>query len=200
MATRPSVLVLGGPNGSGKSTAAVRLLKETLKIVEFVNADEIAKGLSPFNPEGVAIQAGRIMLNRLDELAKRGESFAFESTLASRSFATWIEQLQRDQNYEFRLVYIWLRDPLVNVERVRMRVMSGGHGIPESTIHRRYFRSVRNLFELYIPLANSWEIFDNSDAAEFRLIASGRAKKPAVVIDSEAWGLLRAQHDGAGNE
>ncbi len=200
MESRPSVIVLGGPNGSGKSTAAVRLLHETLRIMEFVNADEIAKGLSPFNPDGVAVQAGRIMLTRLDELAARGESFAFESTLASRSFARWIENLQREKSYFFRLVYVWLRDPLLNMDRVKLRVESGGHNVPASTILRRYYRSVRNLMDLYLPLADAWEIYDNSVSRDFQMVASGNAGSSPIVVDPEAWSLLRSQYDSAGDE
>lgn len=154
----PSVIVLGGPNGSGKSTAAVRLLHDKLTVMEFVNADEIAKGLSPFNPEGVAVQAGRIMLDRIEELSNRGESFAFETTLASRTFASFIKRLQQERGYQFRLVYIWLRSPHLNVGRVALRVESGGHEVPQDTIRRRYFRSVRNLFDLYLPLADEWSV------------------------------------------
>lgn len=200
MEVRPSVIVLGGPNGSGKSTAAVRLLKDELGIVEFVNADEIAKGLSPFNPNGVAIQSGRIMLNRLNELAKGGKSFAFESTLASRSFATWIDRLQKDKGYLFRLVYVWLRDPLLNLDRVRLRVETGGHDIPNDVVIRRYYRSVRNLMELYLSLADVWEIYDNSVSRDIQLVAAGSKGVSPVIIDSEAWLLLRSQHDTARNE
>ncbi|HUQ69555.1 MAG TPA: zeta toxin family protein [Planctomycetaceae bacterium] len=197
--SHPNVVVLGGPNGSGKSTAAVRLLHQTLSIMEFVNADQIARGLSPFNPEGVAVHAGRLMLERIDELSQRNESFAFETTLASRTFATFIKRLQQERGYHFRLVYIWLRDPYLNVDRVALRVESGGHNVPELTIRRRYYRSVRNLFELYLPLADTWEVFDNSHA-DFMPVAAGEAGGKSEVMNSEAWSLLKEAYDSAGNE
>jgi predicted ABC-type ATPase len=200
METQPSVVVLGGPNGSGKSTAAVRLLHNTLSMMEFVNADEIARGLSPFNPEGVAVQAGRLMLERIDELAQRGESFAFETTLASRTIAPLIKKLQQDKSYYFELVYIWLRSPNLNVDRVALRVEAGGHDVPEATIRRRYLRSVRNLFDLYVPLADAWEIYDNSELRDFRLVASGIREKVSEIADADAWSMLRSVYDAAGNE
>jgi predicted ABC-type ATPase len=194
METRPSVVVLGGPNGSGKSTAAVRFLHDTLSIMEFVNADEIARGLSPFNPSGVAVQAGRIMLERMDELAHRGESFAFETTLASRSFAPWLKSLQ-SKGYRFRLFFVWLRTPELNVIRVAQRVALGGHNIPEETIRRRYSRSITNLFDLYLPIADSWEIVDNSGSVECRLVASREPGCEPIIVNPDAWTALRARYD-----
>lgn len=198
--SHPNVVVLGGPNGSGKSTAAVRLLHDTLQIMEFVNADAIAKGLSAFRPEGVAVEAGRIMLNHLKGLAARGESFAFETTLASRSFAPWIQSLRKDHGYRFRLVYVWLRSPDLNVIRVAARVASGGHDVPVETIHRRYLRSVCNLFELYLPLADSWEVFDNSLYGNFTLVASGVAGCETSVAQPQIWSMMRTIYGTAGNE
>jgi len=194
--TQPSVVVLGGPNGSGKSTAAVRFLHDTLSIIEFVNADEIARGLSPFNPSGVAVQAGRIMLERMEELAQHGESFAFETTLASRSFAPWIKRLQ-SKGYRFRLLYVWLRSPELNVIRVAQRVALGGHNIPEETIRRRYSRSVANLFELYLPIADSWEIVDNSGRVECQLVANREPGCEPTIVRPDAWAALKAVYDAA---
>lgn len=198
--SRPSVVVLGGPNGSGKSTAAVRLLHDTLSIMEFVNADEIARGLSPFNPEGVAVHAGRLMLERIDELARNGVSFAFESTLASRTFAPLIKRMQSEKGYRFRLVYIWLRDPDLNVGRVAVRVRAGGHNVDEPTIRRRYNRSIRNLFDLYLPIADEWEIFDNSRSEGFRLVAAGEGNAASGIENVESWNLLRSAYDATGDE
>lgn len=191
----PSVIVLGGPNGSGKSTAAVRLLRDELKVLEFVNADQIAQGLSAFRPEGHALEAGRVMLNQLKRLAESNECFAFESTLASRSFATWLQDLQTTRGYEIRLVYVWLQSVEINIERIATRFALGGHSIPEETIRRRYHRSIQNFFDLYLPLANRWEVYDNSEQTEPRLIASGIKGGDAVVLEQRLWEQLRSYHD-----
>ena len=191
----PSVIVLGGPNGSGKSTAAVRLLRDELRVMEFVNADQIAQGLSAFRPEGHALEAGRIMLGHLQGLANRKESFAFESTLASRSFAPWLKRLQQAQGYEFRLVYVWLPNVELNIERVAVRFALGGHTVPEETIRRRYRRSIQNLFDLYLPLANRWDVFDNTEQSEPQLIASGNLGSEPQIVESTLWTLLRSHHD-----
>jgi len=135
----PNVIVIGGPNGAGKSTIAPLVLSGTLAVTEFVNADVIAQGLSAFQPEREATQAGRIMLRRLDELAAAREDFAFETTLASRTFAPWIRRI-RGQGYQFHLAYVWLPDAELAVTRVGMRVKSGGHYVPDETVRRRYRR------------------------------------------------------------
>ena len=153
--------MLAGPNGAGKSTLAPFLLRDTLGIVEYVNADTLALGLSAFQPEGVAMQAGRIMLKRLHELAAERADFAFESTLASRSYAGWISAL-RDRGYEFHLYFLWLRSVDIAIERVKERVQLGGHDIPEDAIRRRYGRGIRNFFSLYQALATRWSVYDNS--------------------------------------
>lgn len=196
----PSVVVLAGPNGSGKSTAAVRLLHDALGLMEFVNADVIAQGLSAFRPESVALSAGRIMLKRLDELAECRESFALETTLASRSLAPWIRSLKNDKGFCFRLVYIWLRSVDLNISRVASRVLTGGHHVPEETIRRRYHRSVRNLFDLYMPLATTWEVFDNSATGDFRLVAAGSGTTSPAIHDPELWSALRMSYDAAADE
>ncbi len=146
----PQVIVIGGPNGAGKSTIAREVLDRTLGITEFVNADTIAAGLSGFDPNRAAFAAGRIMLARLHELAAARESFAFGSTLASRSFAPWLSGLA-GRGFEILLLYIWLRSPELAVRRVRARVRKGGHLVPEAVVRRRYQRSAANLFELYMP-------------------------------------------------
>jgi predicted ABC-type ATPase len=196
----PSVVVLGGPNGSGKSTAAVRLLHDTLELMEFVNADVIAQGLSAFRPESVAVSAGRIMLQRLDELAESGESFALETTLASRTFAPWIESLKKLRGYRFRLVYIWLQSADLNVSRVASRVKTGGHHVPETTIRRRYYRSIKNLFDLYMPIATTWEVFDNSISGDFQLVATGGEGIATRLYAPDLWSLLRVHYDSARNQ
>ena len=124
----PNLVVIAGPNGSGKSTTAPKLLRDTLQVDEFINADVIAGGLSAFAPEGVAFPAGRIMVRRMHELAKAGADFALESTLSSRSLAPWIAKLQAD-NYVFHLIYLWLSSADLAVQRVAERVRQGGHEV-----------------------------------------------------------------------
>jgi predicted ABC-type ATPase len=144
----PRVVVLAGINGAGKTTVSRELLVSVLKIPTFVNADAIARGLNGLNPEAEAIRAGRIMLQQLDDLAARREDFAFETTLAARTYAGWLESL-RATGYEVRLYYYWLDSPNLAIGRVVSRVQSGGHFVPDDTIRQRYARSVRNFFELY---------------------------------------------------
>jgi len=188
---RPSshVVVLAGPNGSGKSTIAPELLKGALTVKEFVNADTIAQGLSGFAPEGSALEAGKVMIRRLRELAHRGENFAFETTLASRFFAQWLSGL-RAKGYAVHLMFLWLPSVEFAIKRVAERVRMGGHDIPEETIRRRYGAGLRNLFALYQPVCTEWRVFDNSQAAGPRLIARGAGTEPGEVLDSKAWALV----------
>lgn len=180
------IIIIAGPNGAGKSTAAPVILPTTLGITEFVNADTIALGISAFQPEKVALQAGRIMLTRLRELANARVNFAFETTLATRSFAPWIANL-RQNNYRFHLIFLWLNSPELAIERVKERVRLGGHNVPEATIFRRYHAGLRNFFKLYRPLADTWRIYDNSDTSVYRLIAYGRTQFEARIYDRETW-------------
>jgi predicted ABC-type ATPase len=150
----PQVVLIAGPNGAGKTSLAPFLLRDRFSEFTFINADTIASGLSAFAPETVAIEAGRIMLSRLRELSERKESFAFESTLAARSYASWLKRL-RLQGYEVHLIFVWLRSIDLAIERVAERVRRGGHAIPLQEIRRRFQRGIDNLFELYIPLADA---------------------------------------------
>ena len=152
--TRPYVIVVAGPNGAGKSTAAPRLLRDALEVTEFVNADAIAAGMSAFRPESVAIAAGRIMLRRMRALAAARENFAFETTLASRSFAAWLPKLQGG-GYRLHLLFLWLRSPELAVSRVAGRVRLGGHDVAEAVVRRRYRAGLQNLFHLYLPAATA---------------------------------------------
>jgi predicted ABC-type ATPase len=198
MSGNPSVIVLAGPNGAGKSTLAPALLHGNLGVTEFVNADVIARGLSAFDPDRVALQAGRIMLERLRELAGRHQTFAFETTLAGRSFAAWIAQLI-DAGYRFRLIFIWLQDAEMALQRVRDRVLFGGHDVPPETIRRRYAAGLRNFLELYRQLADSWRFYDNSVGQQMRLIAVGRRTIVRQVFDAETWNRITATPSEAQN-
>jgi len=175
----PHVIVIAGSNGSGKSTAAPALLQDTIQIKDFVNADVIAQGLSAFQPENAAIQAGRIMLDRIKSLANENTNFAFETTLASRTFAGWIKKL-KENGYQFHLIFLWLRDINLAISRVTDRIKMGGHSVPEETIRRRYKAGLSNFFNLYQPIADSWKLYDNSDANQLTLIATQTQNKISI--------------------
>lgn len=157
----PTLYIIAGPNGAGKTTASMAVFPSVLDCHQFVNADEIAKGLSPLAPESVAVQAGRIMLWRIDELLSRNETFAIETTLATRSYVGLVNKAHK-LGYKACLIYIWLSTPKQALARVAERVAEGGHGIPDDVIVRRYFAGIRNLFNLYMPIVDEWLIADNS--------------------------------------
>jgi len=188
--SHPSVIILAGPNGAGKSTAAPTLLQGKLAVTEFVNADVIAQGLSGFNPDAVSLAAGRIMLRRLHELGKERASFAFETTLASRTFAPWLTRLMQT-GYHFHLVYLWLPSVELAVARVADRVRMGGHDVPEVTVRRRYRSGLRNFFRIYQPITTSWRVYDNSSAPRMRLLAAGRGNTESVVKQIDHWNQIK---------
>ena len=183
---RPLVIVIAGPNGAGKSTTAPSLLRDALQVSEFVNADAIAGGLSAFRPDSVAIPAGRAMLERMQHLAEARADFAFETTLASRSLAPWLARLKR-RGYHVHVLFLWLESADLAVDRVAARVRVGGHDVPEGTVRRRYERGLRNLFHLYLPLTDSWQVFDNSRLGPPRLVASGREEWAERVANASQW-------------
>ncbi len=178
------MVVIAGPNGSGKTTLAPALLRDFLGVREFVNADTIALGLSGFEAEGSAIAAGRILLRRIEELARLGVDFSFETTLASRSLARWLGGL-RERGYRVCLVFLWLESPELAIARVEGRVRLGGHGVPEETIRRRYRRGLSNFVSLYRPLSDRCVLYDNSSISGVRPIAKGRLGRRDVMEDSQ---------------
>lgn len=181
---QPTVVVIAGPNGAGKSTAAPYLLKDALGILEFVNADQIAAGLSAYAPETVAFEAGRIMLQRLRTLAAAKVSFAFESTLSSRTFALFLARCKA-QGYQVHIYYVALPSAELATQRVALRVKLGGHNIPPDDIARRFQRSLHNLFALYLPLADRWRVLNNATGA-LTSIARGTAHR-TYVEDQDKW-------------
>jgi predicted ABC-type ATPase len=192
---RPLVIVIAGPNGAGKSTTAPSLLRDTLQVSEFVNADAIASGLSAFRPDSVAIPAGRVMLERIRHLAKARADFAFETTLASKSFAPRLARLKRG-GYHVHILFLWLESADLAVNRVATRVRLGGHDVPEVTVRRRYTRGLKNLFRLYLQIASSWQVFDNSHVGRPRLIAEGRGDRPKRVANPPTWRrITKAYHE-----
>jgi predicted ABC-type ATPase len=183
--------MIGGANGSGKTTAAMQILPYFLEVFEYVNADEIANGLSPFNLESVAIQAGRLMLERLETLVNVEVDFAFESTLAARNFAQFLKECQI-KGYVINLIYFWLQSPELAIARVKRRVESGGHGIPEDTIRRRYDRSRKNLVELYLPLCDRWIVYDNSHPILQR-IAERTLSQELIIYQPQLWSQINTK-------
>jgi predicted ABC-type ATPase len=188
------MVVLGGPNGAGKTTASKHILRDTLAVEEFVNADIIAQGLSGFAPERAALTAGRMMLTRLSELAQRRADFAFETTLASRTFAPWIRERQRIEGYAFHLVLLWVPSAEFAVERVAERVRKGGHSVPADVVRRRYHRGIQNFLTLYRPMASTWRCYDSSSPVP-RLLASGGFGVPDDVLDSACWTAIQRTQD-----
>ena len=188
--------IIAGCNGAGKTTASFTILPEVLDCKEFINADEIAKGLSPFQPESVAVQAGRIMLARMDELLQKGETFAFETTLATKSYKQKIEWAQAN-GYEVTLLFFWLDSPNIAKERVAQRVAEGGHNIPLETIERRYYNGIANLFTIYIDMVDICYIFDNSEGRK-ELIAQKERHKDIVIYNNDKFNLIK-NNDERGN-
>lgn len=182
----PLVVVIAGPNGAGKSTSAPLLLQDALAVGEFVNADVIASGLSAFRPESVALTAGRLMLRRMKTLAAARADFAFETTLASRSFAPWLDRL-RATGYRCLLAFLSLPSADLAVGRVGERVRLGGHHVPEDVVRRRYETGFRNFFSLYRQRADTWQVFDNPGLAGPHLIASGRAVESVTIEHTGLW-------------
>jgi len=154
--------ILAGCNGAGKTTASLTILPEIWQCREFVNADAIACGLSPFDPESVAFQAGRLMLQRIDELMHEGVSFSIETTLATRSYVGLVKRAQ-EQGYWVNLLFFWINSPEMAIQRVAKRVAEGGHNIPKDVIRRRYERGIRNFFELFKDKVNYWWLIDNTE-------------------------------------
>lgn len=190
----PSIIVIARPNGAGKSTVAPALLRDTLLVNEYVNADVIAQGLSAFAPERAALRAGRVMLGRLHELAEARRTFAFETTLASRSFAPWLAR-QKRSGYLVNLVFLYLSSPELACARVAARVRLGGHNIPEKTIERRYAAGLRSFSTLYEPLADNWSFYDSSaDIPE--LIAIRSEANVVRVRQPQLWEGLKEVYCG----
>lgn len=166
-----NLYIISGCNGAGKTTVSYSVLPKLLDCKQFVNADEIAKGLSPFCPESVAIQSGKLMLLRIEELLSADETFSIETTLATRSYSELVKRAQ-EKGYKVTLLYFWLNSPELAVERVARRVSEGGHNIPKDVIYRRYKKGLKNLFNIFIPIVDSWMIVDNGVEPR-ELIAEG---------------------------
>lgn len=189
----PTLYIVSGCNGAGKTTASYTVLPEIWDCKEFVNADNIAAGLSPFNPESAALEAGRIMLNRIRELLKEGVDFAFETTLSTRSYVSLVKEA-RQSGYEISLLYFWLDSPEHAIERVAQRVSEGGHHIPDDVVVRRYYRGLYNLVNLYIPKCDKWMVLDNMDLDPEVIAKYDEFGK--VIVNDEIWSIIQQQSDG----
>jgi predicted ABC-type ATPase len=190
---KKNLYIIAGCNGAGKTTASYTILPEILDCKEFVNADEIAKGLSPFQPEKVAIEAGRIMLNRIRELIDMSEDFAFETTLSTRSYIHTVDKAKK-KGYNVILLFFWLQQIDLAIERVRERVKEGGHNIPEDVIRRRYHKGINNLFNLYLPIVDTVLIFDNSEG-KHELIAEKIEGNQLTLLNQEKFIRLKRYYE-----
>lgn len=181
--------IISGCNGAGKTTASVTVLPEILDCREFVNADEIAKGLSPFNPEGVAIEAGRLMLQRIKYLVKGEDSFAIETTLSTRSYSKLILEAKK-LGFDVKLLFFWLPTPEHAIARVAQRVSEGGHNIPTDVILRRYQAGIENLFNIYIPIVDSWMLIENDRNP--RVIIADGGTDGTHIYELELYNTIKA--------
>jgi len=192
----PNLYIIAGCNGAGKTTASYTILPEILNCKQFVNADNIAAGLSPFNVESVAIQAGRIMLKRIHELLDEGADFALETTLATRGYVSFIKKAQ-SQGYNVTLLYFWLSSPEMAYDRVAKRVSEGGHNIPLDVIHRRYYSGIKNLFNLYLPVCDKWYVMNNVGFLS-EVVARSLTTFEKVVLNGDIWEtILKQSYDSS---
>ncbi|MGO2103623.1 MAG: zeta toxin family protein [Psychroflexus halocasei] len=188
-----NLYIIAGCNGAGKTTASYTILPEIIECKEFVNADEIAKGLSPFQPEMVSFESGRIMINRINDLLKENESFAFETTLSTRSHKNKILKA-KEQGYTVTLLFFWLDNIELAKERVKIRVKEGGHNIPEDVIQRRYLKGIYNLFDIYLPIIDNVLIFDNS-YGKHDLIAQKIITEELDILNKNKFSHLKEYYD-----
>ncbi|MDP2162138.1 MAG: zeta toxin family protein [Flavobacterium sp.] len=188
-----NLYIIGGCNGAGKTTASFTILPEILDCKEFVNADEIAKGLSPFQPEKVSFESGRIMLHRINELLEINQNFAFETTLATKSYKSKVIEAQA-KGYNVTLLFFWLQNVDLAIERVKTRVQEGGHNIESEVVKRRYVNGIRNLFNLYLPIVNEAMIFDNSGGKP-ELIAEKVLESDIDIINNIKFDKLKKYYN-----
>jgi predicted ABC-type ATPase len=188
-----TIYIISGCNGAGKTTASFTILPELLGCKEFINADEIAKGLSPFQPEKVAFEAGRIMLKRIDELLELEENFAFETTLASKIYKRKIEEA-KTKGFKITLLFFWLSSIELAKERVKTRVNEGGHNIDDVVIERRYKNGIRNLFKLYLPIVDEAYIYDNSKGIP-EILATKLIGADINILNDKLFGKIIIEND-----
>jgi predicted ABC-type ATPase len=185
--------IIAGCNGAGKTTASYTILPEILDCKEFVNADEIAKGISPFQPEKAGIEAGRLMLKRINKLLELGENFAFETTLSTRSYVQFVEKA-KELNYQVTCLFFWLSSEELAISRVATRVKEGGHNIPEDVIKRRYKSGLENFFKLFLPKVDNW-LFVNNSGDAYEIVAEG-AINEVTINNKKLWEELKQKYHG----
>jgi predicted ABC-type ATPase len=185
----PTLYIISGCNGAGKTTASYTILPEMLNCKEFVNADAIAAGLSPFQPEKVAFEAGRLMLERIEHLISIKSDFAIETTLSTRSYAQTVKKC-KENGYDVVLIYFWLNSTDLAIERIKGRVKKGGHYIPDDVVKRRYKRGLANLNNLFIKICDYWMVVDNSGNSPV-LIAEGHLSIDKSVYNDELWEIIK---------
>ena len=185
-----NLYIISGCNGAGKTTASYTVLPDILHCKEFVNADEIARGLSPFNPNSVAIEAGRLMLKRIEYLLERNESFSVETTLATKSYINLVRRAQK-KGYKVSVLFFWLNSPDLALLRVAERVAQGGHDIPEMIVRRRYVAGIRNLFSLFMSEVDYWGIYDNSEFPR-RQVACGGKNAETIIIEERLFKTIQS--------
>lgn len=183
----PRLYIISGCNGSGKTTASYTLLPDLLDCREFVNSDEFAKSLSPFDPSSASVTASRMMLMKINYLLDRKSDFAVETTLATRSLLKIVERAQA-LGYEVTVLYFWLNSPELAIQRVRERVASGGHNIPDPVVRRRYVMGLTYFFDTYIPVIDRWILADNS-RSPFTVVAEG-SRQLMYIKDNEKYQLI----------
>ncbi|CAM3260693.1 zeta toxin family protein [Aequorivita lipolytica] len=187
------LFIIAGCNGAGKTTASYTILPDILDCNEFVNADEIAKGLSPFNPDKSSFQAGRLMLERIRELIKTRGNFAFETTLSTKSYKNFVIEAQKS-GFEVTLLFFYLQSPELALKRVKTRVEEGGHNIPPNVIKRRYENGLKNFFGIFKPIVDKWIFIDNSENGFKKTIAKGDIKEERIE-NLETWNFLKEKYD-----
>lgn len=186
---KPNLYIIAGCNGAGKTTASFTILPEMLGCTNFVNADEIARGLSPLNPEAVAIQAGRLMLRRIEDLLNAGEDFAIETTLATRSYTNLVHRAHQE-GYKVQLIFLWIESIEQAKERVAQRVREGGHDIQPEVIERRYKKGIYNLINLYLPICDNVIVANNTLSKLQIIVEKEESEADLRITNEEMWNQI----------
>lgn len=187
--SKKTLYIISGCNGAGKTTASLRVLPGVLDCKQFVNADEIARGLSPLDPDSMAIEAGKLMKARAEQLLEGEENFAMETTLSARTYIKLVKRA-REKGFRVQLIFFWLKSPETAITRVAQRVQEGGHNVPQNVIIRRYYTGLNNLFNLFMPIVDVWMLFDNSDMQKV-MIATGGMDIETKIYNEELFNEIK---------